>query len=524
MPDPKEAIKQLDGEGLARILAEVELKKFKTITEQSLSGTAIVDLQGNIQYINPYFANIHQYTTAELLGKNLSVFHSEDQLEAIHRINKELITTGSYANEEVWHTKKDGTPFLMLMNGILINNEEGTPEFMTASAVDITDKKQMEEKLLQAHKMEAIGTLAGGIAHYFNNLLAIILGFSDHIKEDVTPGSAIDKYADEILKAGTRGAELVNQILTFSQKTEEVLKPVNPHFIIQEVARMMRSLLPATIDIQQDSDTDLGLILADSGRLQQMTVNLCTNAAYAMQDQQGILRIGLHHCERTADQIPIPEMLPGPFIVLTISDTGCGMDAATMSRIFDPFFTTKALGGGSGMGLSVVHGIVKDFHGFHEVESVPGEGSTFRIYFPVLPDEPSVQQEHIAYAPPETGTENMLVVSNEENVAHLRKVVLERLGYTVTTTTNGQDALDIIRTGQHPFDLIITDQTVQGLTGSKLAEAAHKLNPATPIILCTGYHLDLTTQQAREIGICKILHKPIRTKQLATVIRSVLDQ
>ena len=511
-------------EGLARMLAEEELRKLKTTTEQSLSGIAVVDLQGYIQYINPYFANIHQYTTEELLGKNLNIFHSKDQLEAVNEINKELINMGNYTGKEVWHTKKDGTPFLMLMNAIVIRDDEGAPQFMTASAVDLTDKKRMEEELLQTHKMEAIGTLAGGIAHHFNNLLSIILGFSDHIKEDVSPGSSVDKYADEILRAGTRGSELVNQILAFSQKTELNLKPVELHFIIQELTRMMRSLLPATIEIQQDIDTDSGVILADTGQLHQMVINLCTNAAHAMENQQGILRISLHRCKLTTAQIPVSKVVPGSFVVLTVSDTGCGMTAAMMDHIFEPFFTTKEVGEGLGMGLSVVHGIVEDFKGFHEVESVPGEGSAFRIYFPALPRETNMQQKTISRESLATGTENILAVGDEEGMVNLHKVVLTRLGYTVTTTTNGQTALEIFNTNSQQFDLIITDQSIQGLTGIKLAEAVHKLNPTIPIILCTGYHLDLTTQQAREIGICKILHKPVRTKQLATVIRSILDQ
>ncbi|NOQ45961.1 MAG: PAS domain-containing protein [Desulfobulbaceae bacterium] len=258
-------------------------------------------------------------------------------------------------------------------------------------AQDITEKKRLEEELLQSQKMEAVGTLAGGIAHDFNNILSAIIGFSELIKKEVPADSNVGKDIEKVLISGKRAADLVRQILTFSRKKNSEKYPLRPHLIVEEALKMLRATLPATVDIKEDIDPDCGIILANPTAIHQVTVNLCTNALHAMTDEKGTLSISLQHRELSAAEINGEVALsPGPFVVLTVGDTGCGMDQTAIERIFDPYFTTKEMERGTGLGLAVVHGIVQNCKGFIEVKSTVGKGSTFSVYLPVI-EESAVQ-------------------------------------------------------------------------------------------------------------------------------------
>ncbi|MCB2181551.1 MAG: transporter substrate-binding domain-containing protein [Desulfobulbaceae bacterium] len=413
--------------------------------------------------------------------------------------------------------------FLVTSSPILNRNNE--PEYIVHVAKDITQQKKLEEELSQAQKMEAIGTLAGGIAHDFNNILSAIIGYSELAKDEFRNGGYPEQDIDQVLAAAQRASELVKQILTFSRKSKHQLRPLSPHIFIKESLKMLRSSLPSTITIEEDIDTASGTILADPTQLHQILANLCTNSLHAMQDEKGTLNVSLCRREVRADEIPSANgALPGSFTVLSVSDTGCGMDNETMERIFDPYFTTKEVGKGTGLGLAVINGIVKDYKGFIEVESKPAQGTTFRVHIPALKEEIHAQDEKTETAEPlPTGNERILVVDDENLIAGIHKQVLERLGYSVMMTTDSQDALDKVRRNPNRFDLIITDQTMPKLSGIELAREILHIQPAMPIILCTGFSSVVNKKEALAVGIKKFLHKPVSRKKIARTVRAILD-
>jgi CheY-like chemotaxis protein len=382
----------------------------------------------------------------------------------------------------------------------------------------------MEEDLFQAHKMEAIGTLAGGIAHDFNNILAVIIGFADMARDDIPEGNQAKKFMDQILKASNRAKDLVKQILTFSRKGAEIKQPIEPSHIIKEGIKLMRASLPTTIAIQKDIDPDCGLILANPTNIHQVLVNLCTNALHAMEDEKGVLTIKSTDVEMQATDIPVETgVSAGKFIELMVGDTGCGMDKATLERIFEPYFTTKEVGKGSGMGLALVHGIVQDCGGFIKVESKPGSGTEFHVYFPAI-DEKLMAVEEEEEAPLPRGNERILVVDDEESILAVHQAYLHNLGYKVTTHCSSEKAFEDFQASPHSFDLVITDQTMPNLTGSELARKFLEIRPEIPVILCTGFSTVMSEEKAEKIGIKRFIMKPVSKENMATTVREVLDK
>ncbi len=418
--------------------------------------------------------------------------------------------------------KKFGKTFLVSAAPVL--DENGALTHLTHVAKDITDKKKLEEDLFQAQKMESVGTLAGGIAHDFNNILSIIMGYAELAKVHIPVDNKAQIDIDQILKSSQRAADLVRQILTFSRKSNHYLESLSPHLIIKEALKMLRASLPATIHIQENIDENCGNIMADPTNIHQIVINLCTNALHSMENEQGTLGICLFR--KTLKKNQIAEEVgesPGLFVVLEIKDTGHGMAPQTIANIFDPYFTTKGLGKGTGLGLSVIHGIIKDYHGFIRVDSNPGNGSIFQVYFPALMEE-TKKKETPDIPPLPTGTERILIVDDEPSIVEVNKKNLEKLGYNVTITTESSWALEKIRSAPDQFDLVISDQTMPGLTGVELSLEILKTRPDMPIIICTGYSSVISEENSLTIGIRKYLKKPVSTNRLARSIRQVIDE
>jgi PAS domain S-box-containing protein len=387
---------------------------------------------------------------------------------------------------------------------------------------EVDEHKRAEEQLVRVQKLEALGTLAGGIAHDFNNILASIIGFTEMLLEDIAPDTPEHRRLELVLKGANRGRDLVKQILTFSRKTEQDKKLLALNQIIEEGLKLLRPLLPSTIEIVSKSLTDDDWIFAGSGQMHQLLMNLCTNAAHAMKEKGGTLDIRVFKTSlQEGNPMPLPNMKLGEYIVLKVSDTGCGMTPDTLNQVFDPFFTTKQPGEGTGLGLSVVHGIVNSHDGYITVESGPGKGTTFHVYLPRIKGKAHfVDKETL---PVTGGKERILIIDDEDMLVELNEQRLRRLGYEVVATTSSMEALAIFRKEPDAFDLVITDYTMPNLTGTDLAIELLKVRATIPIILCTGQSDTISPGKAKEIGIRGFLMKPLAKQELAQAVRSMLD-
>jgi signal transduction histidine kinase/ActR/RegA family two-component response regulator/sensor domain CHASE-containing protein len=381
---------------------------------------------------------------------------------------------------------------------------------------------ESEERLGQAQKMEAIGTLAGGIAHDFNNILAAITGYCELAMARGEEGNG--QHADllQILKAADRAAALVKQILTFSRKHKEELKPIQISPIVKEVINLLKATLPATIEIHADIRNHPDSILADPTFIHQVIMNLCTNAAHAMQDTGGRLEVGLRSVEAEALLTSgSSDPSSGPWLKLSVKDTGHGMTPEIMGSIFDPYFTTKAPGEGTGLGLSVVHGIVKKCGGEIRVESEMGKGSTFNVFWPQIKMAPQLQPECVK--PSITGNESILIVDDEPALTAIAQRKLTQLGYRVTTRTSSIEAKALFKVRPDDFNLVITDMNMPHMTGLQLARQMLVIRPGMPIILCTGFSQQISEENAKTMGIKEFMLKPISWQELAEIVRKVLD-
>jgi signal transduction histidine kinase/uncharacterized membrane-anchored protein YhcB (DUF1043 family) len=397
-------------------------------------------------------------------------------------------------------------------------------------AMDITDltriqeeKLQLETQLRQAQKMEAIGTLAGGIAHDFNNILAAILGYSEIALEDCRGQAPIDGYLAEILKAAHRAKDLTQQILTFSRQADIAPKPVRFSSIVREAVKLLRASIPVTISIREVLDSD-ATVMADPTQLHQVVMNLATNAAHAMEAHGGVLTITLEDCELALHPEGTEHQggVKRRYVQLTVADTGQGIDTRLMDRIFDPYFTTKSKGKGTGMGLSVVHGIVKNCGGDVRVESEPGRGAVFRVFLPA---------HHVAGPVPESTDgrpaavgqqETILVVDDEPQVAQVLELMLDSLGYRVMAYTRSSEALAAFTKAPQTFDVVITDMTMPEITGDEFARSILEIRPDMPVFLCTGFNEQMNEERARQIGIRQLIYKPIVRNALGALLRDAL--
>ena len=406
--------------------------------------------------------------------------------------------------------------------GQVIKDKENDPVLGIGIHIDITDKKNLEEQLRQTHKIEAIGTLAGGIAHDFNNILAGILGYTELAKRKLPPDTPIRKYLDGIYASGLRAKDLTTQILAFSRQSEKLLKPVQVNAIIIEALKLIRASIPTTIEIRLSIEEQSAMVMADPTQLHQILMNLCANAAQAMQEKGGMLDIHLTSVQLDEkDCLKYNDIKLGPYIKLMVTDTGSGIDPTVKDRIFEPFFTTKDKGIGTGMGLSVAHGIIKSYGGDITAESHPGTGSCLSILLPKT--QGTVGADEKKPKPLKTGNENILLIDDEDTLLSVNQDLLETLVYTITSENSSHAALQIFKEDPGKFDLVITDQTMPNLTGYELAKQLMEIRADIPVILCTGYSETITSEKAKAVGIKAFIMKPVTMEELSETIRNVLD-
>jgi len=503
--------------------AETEKSRFMSAIEQASETIVITDTKGIIEYVNPAFEVMTGYKAEEVYGKNPRILKSGHHDAQFYRDLWHTIRKGQVWKGHIVNRKKDGTLFEEDVTISPVRNQDGRITNYVAVKRDVTREVALEKQLNQAMKMEAIGTLAGGIAHDFNNILSAVLGYAEMVALQLDDNDPVREDVAQIITAGHRATDLIRQILTFSRQEEEELRPVKLQFIIKEALKLLRSSLPSSIELHQEIDSSCGSVLADPTSIHQVLINLCTNAKQAMEGSRGKLTVRLVEQGRMdqGGQLPV-NVEQDRWVALIVSDTGCGMDAQVKERIFDPFFTTKKKGQGTGLGLSVVHGIVKSHGGEIVVESTPGKGTTFQVFFPLVKSEEPLP-EHDSNIEVTGGTERIVLVDDEPLLVDLMERSLSLLGYQVDSFTDSFAALSWIKKHVDNIDLVITDMTMPGITGAELAESVLARNPEMPIILCTGYSEVIDADTALELGIRAFVTKPVDNRQLASTIRNVLD-
>lgn len=502
---------------------EMELSRLATAIEQAVESVIILDKHGKIQYANTAFFRVSGYTREEVIGKSPAFLKSNKKDDEtfyrglLNTLSSKSVWTGRIANR-----KKDGSIYEAETTISPVRDKGGKIINYVAVERDVTEEIKLECQLRQMQKMEAIGTLAGGIAHDFNNILSAIIGFAEMSIEDIAEGHPAKHFSTQILKAAVRGRDLVRQILMFSHRNEEERKYFRLSLIVKEAMKLIRASLPSTIEIRERLEAEKDVIFASPTQIHQVLMNLCTNAGHAMRIKGGVLEVTLMELNigSTAD-LPHLGMEPGVYLKLSVSDTGTGMDRSIIERIFDPFFTTKSPSEGTGMGLAVVHGIVKTHGGEITVRSAPGRGSVFDVYFPRTDVEDIEEGEPVLNS--QKGTERILLVDDEDAIVEMGASMLSRLGYSVCVTRDSLEALDIFKREPQAFDLIITDQTMPRMTGTQLSQEMMALREDIPVILCSGYSEMVNRDLAREVGIREFLMKPVSRNELAETIRRILD-
>jgi PAS domain S-box-containing protein len=512
-------------------------ERARLIAENAKVVIWLMDMDLQYSYMSPYVERYTGYTPEEIMRKPLNEVMTASSLENLMQLLARELEEEKKPDRdlsrsrtvEVEHVHRDGRVLESEMNMTFVRDHKGNATGILGITSDITERKRqeaerkkLEAQLAQAQKMESIGTLAGGIAHDFNNILSAIIGYSELALDDVPKDPArARREIGEVLKASQRASALVRQILTFSRKTEIVLSPLDVPPMVKESLKMLRSAIPSTVEIRQHLVTS-ALVKTDPTQIHQLMMNLCTNAAHAIDETGGILSVSLRNVHLDDGQARDLELPAGPYALLSVSDTGHGMTPEVMERIFEPYFTTKELGRGTGLGLSVVHGIVKGHGGAIVCRSEPGKGTTFDVYLPAIElrsTDDAVREEGQIPG----GSERILLVDDEPALMDLAGRMLGKLGYRTVTKTSSIEALEHFRSDPDAYDLVITDMTMPGLTGDKLARSILELRPDMPVIICTGYSEHISEEKARSIGVRELVMKPIILSSLARTIREVLD-
>jgi PAS domain S-box-containing protein len=516
---------QMDAE---RKRTETKLHLLASVIEQANEGIILINSEGIIQYVNPSIQAITGYPPSEMVGRYIKYFEEEPHNKEFYESISDALSRNASQTLHYLYTGADGSLFEIDTTSWPVSDQNKVLSSYAVLIRDTTREVQLERQLRLAQKMEAIATLAGGIAHDFNNNLASIITCTEMARDDIPEGTSTRELLDVVLKAGYRGRNLVKQILTISCRGEQEQQPVQVELILDECLKLLRASFPTSIEIEISVDEKLGMVLADPTQIHQIIVNLCTNAAYAMRTTGGILTINLQNIDLDAVTAKdYQNIQPGQYLRITVKDTGHGIDSKTIEKIFDPFFTTKGHLEGTGLGLSVIHGIVKNHKGIITVSSKPGQGATFQVLLPRI-DTAANKSIAIEQTVIPTGSERILFIDDEKELAIAEQRMLQRLGYEVTVHTEAQKALDTFYSQPDSFDLVITDQTMPVIKGTELAATIHSIKPSLPIILITGLGTTggelLNSDNQNKLGIREIVYKPIGQIEFAETIRRVLDQ
>ncbi len=485
--------------------------------EQAAESVMITDKSGTIEYVNPAFERISGYARDEIIGKTPRILKSGKQDASFYRAMWETISRGRVWKGRMVNRKKDGSLYEVEVSISSIRDDSGAITKYVSVKRDVTEERKLEQQLVRAQKMEAIGTLAGGIAHDFNNIVTAILGFTDLVMNDIPEGTKTRRRLTYVREAGLRARDLIKQILSFARQTDTGRRPVRLAPIMKETLRLMRASIPSTVEIRQSISSDADTVLADPVQIQQVLMNLCTNAAHAMREHGGVLDVSLASVEVTAADAPQPDLPPGAYVKITVADTGCGMDAPTLEQIFDPFFTTKKPEEGTGLGLAVVHGIVKTYGGAVTVSSTPGEGSVFTVFLPRRTRGGDVR----AAAQPgaEKGSGTILLVDDDPSIVRLARDMLRQLGYRVVASRESREALDIFRKDPNRFNLLLTDYIMPGMTGTELAREVLKIRSDMPVVIITGFNQAPPQHETESITVREVAMKPLTKDELAELVR-----
>lgn len=501
--------------------AEKDLLMLSSAVEQAAEAMIIMRPDGTVHYVNPAVKKIFGLKSGQLIGIN--PFHTENKQLSLGFDSSMLnrIASGKIWRGPVEASKTDGELIELDVIVSAIFDKNGGIQNVVAVCRDVTNEIRLERELKQAQKLEAIGTLVGGIAHDFNNIIAIIMGYTELGFFSVTSDDPIYPNLIEIQSAAQRAKDLVQQILAFSRQSEQEIKPVKIKPIVSETVKFLRASLPSTIEIKLSLTAETDMVLADPVHIHQILMNLCTNAKQAMSETGGVLEISLK--EETVSAADSMDLKPGSYIKLSVSDSGSGINPSILDRIFDPFFTTKKQGEGTGLGLSVVHGIVKSSGGEIKVESSPGSGSAFHIYLPSA-EGSAVEPLSFEKIKAVTGTERIMVVDDEKQITAILTRMLQNMGYSVVSFNSSSEALKSFENDPGMTDLLITDQTMPELTGLTLAKKVLAINPGLPVILCSGFSETASEETALKNGIRYFLLKPVIMDELAALVRKLLDE
>ncbi|MFO7707331.1 MAG: response regulator [Desulfobacterales bacterium] len=517
-----------DQRRMAQALHESEAS-LRSIFSVAPIGIGTVTPERILTQVNDRLCSMLGRTRDELIGWSSRLLYASDsEFEDVGRAKYAQIRASGIGTVETRWQHKDGRVIDILLCSTLLEPNDAT-KGVTFTALDITERKRSEEerrglesKLRHAQKMEAIGTLAGGIAHDFNNILAAIIGYTELAKIDSEGNAAVCSNLRDVLKAALRARDLVRQILMFSRQSQSEFGPVQVNQMAKEALTLLKATLPTTIQIRQELSNHAP-ILGDSTQIHQVVMNLATNAYHAMREQGGLLDVSVGEAKITEERpLELEHLPPGRYLKLTVSDTGHGIDPSIMHRLFDPYFTTKPKGEGTGLGLAVVHGIVKHHGGGIQVKSRPEVGTTCDIYFPMMPEiaAPQTPEEE---GPAAGGGERVLFVDDEPAIVELGRRLLESLGYRVTACNRAPEALERFRARPQEFDLLITDMTMPQMTGDRLAEEVMRIRPDLPVMVCTGFSELIDPERAQRSGIRSLIMKPFLKGEMAKAIRMALE-